>query len=134
MAKKKTPTKRTTKKKPTSKSQAVRDQLAKTPNAAASEIAAAASKASGLSITPSTVYNVKSSKGGTKKRKGRKTSAAKRSGAKQSAKDTSPVEDFVHAGELMFQAVDLVMKAGYKEAKSMVEIANKMVDRIRDKE
>ena len=40
----------------------------------------------------------------------------------------------MHAGELLYQAVDLVMKAGYKEAKSMVEMAGKMVDRIRDKE
>ena len=126
--------KKTTKKKAPSKSQAVRDQLAKTPNAPASDVAAAASKASGLSITPSTVYNVKSSKGGTKKKTSRKKPTAKRTSGKQSAKDTSPVEDVMHAGELMYQAVDLVMKAGYKEAMSMVEIANKMVDRIRDKE
>ena len=126
--------KKTAKKTAPSKSQAVRDQLKKTPDAPASEVAAAASKASGLSITPSTVYNVKSSQGGTKKKKSRKKPTTKRTSGKQTAKDTSPVEDVMHAGELMFQAVDLVMKAGYKEAKSMVEIANKMVDRIRDKE
>ena len=125
--------KKATKKKATSKSQAVRDQLAKTPDAAASDIAAAASKASGLSITPSTVYNVKSSKSGTKKKRSKKV-ATKRTSRKQTRKDTSPVEDVMHAGELMFQAVDLVMKAGYKEAKSMVEMAGKMVDRIREKE
>jgi len=117
------------KKKSPTKSQAVRDQLKRTPNAPASEIAAAASKASGLSITPSTVYNVKSSKSGTKKNS-RKKAATKRTSGKRTAKDSSPVEDVMHVGELMFQAVDLVVKAVYKEAKSIVEV----VDRIRDKE
>lgn len=126
--------KKTTKKAP-SKSQAVRDQLKKTPNAPASEIAAAASKASGLTITTSTVYNVKSAEGGATKKTNKKKAAkktAKKTGSKAAPKQTSPAEDVKHAGELLFQAVELVMKAGYNEAKSMVEIAGKMVDRITD--
>ena len=125
--------KTTAKQKAPSKSQAVRDQLKQTPNAPASEVADAASKASGLSITASTVYNVKSSQGGPKKKKSRKKPATNSTSGKQSAKDTSPVEDVMHAGELLYQAVDLVMKAGYKEAKTMVDLAGKLVDRIGEK-
>ena len=113
-----------------SKSQAIRDQLSKTPDASANEIAAAASKASGLDISPGLVYSVKRSQGGKKKRRKKKKVATKRAAPKQ----TSPVEDVKHAGELLFEAVELVMKAGYNEAKSLVEMAGKMVDRIREKE
>lgn len=125
--------KKTAKKKAPSKTQAIRDQLAKTPDAPANDIAAAASKASGLDISPGLVYNVKSSNGATKKKR-RKKSASKGTRRKQTSKETTPIEGVKHAGELMFQAVDLVMKAGYKEAQTMVEMAGKMVDRIRDKE
>ena len=58
------------------KSEAIREQLAKMPNATAAEVAAAASKQVGAKVAPALVYNVKSSQGVAKKR-GRKKVAAK---------------------------------------------------------
>jgi len=106
------------------KSQAIKDYLASHPDAAP-KAAAEDLKQQGVSVTPGYVSTIKSQqKTKSKTKTGRRRKAA--------SKDTSPVEDVKHAGELMFQAVDLVMKAGFKEAKSMVEMAGKMVDRIRD--
>ena len=68
MAKKK----RTAKKSAPSKSQAIRKQLAKRPNATASEIAQAASKQVGTKVSPALVYNIKSTEGGTKRKRRRK--------------------------------------------------------------
>jgi hypothetical protein len=48
------------------------------------------------------------------------------------ASDSSPSQDMAQAGSLMLNAIDLVMKAGYKEARSMIDMANKMVDRVRE--
>jgi hypothetical protein len=102
-----------------------------TPDASANDVAAAASSASRMDISPGLVYAVKASMGGTKKKARRKK---KKVAAKRAApKETSPVQDMGQAAELMLQAVDLVMKAGYKEAKSMIEVAGKMVDRIAEK-
>jgi hypothetical protein len=57
---------------------------------------------------------------------------SKRKGRRKLPKqNTSPTQDVMHAGELMIQAVDLVMKAGYKEAKSLVDVAGRMVNKIR---
>jgi len=83
MAKKKTPTKKTVKKKTVkkgagiSKTQAVRDQLEKTPDAPAKEVAEAASKRVGKKVDVTVVYNIRSNEGGGKKRGTRgKTAAA----------------------------------------------------------
>jgi hypothetical protein len=53
-------------------------------------------------------------------------------GRKKRGVDSSPSEDMAHAGQLMMNAIDLVMKAGYKEARSMIDMASKMVDRVRE--
>jgi hypothetical protein len=46
--------------------------------------------------------------------------------------DTSAKEDMANAGQLMMDAIDLVLKAGYKEAKSMIDMASKLVERVRE--
>ncbi len=77
-------------------------------------------------MTRTYVSNIKSTqtKQGGKRRR-RKT--------KKSPRESTPVQDVWHAGDLLFQAVDLVMKAGLKEAKTMVEVAGRMVERINQK-
>jgi hypothetical protein len=58
-------------------------------------------------------------------------SAAKSNGSlkkgRRGRKPGSPAQDMKQAGQLMVQAVDLVMKAGYQQAQSLVEMANEMV-------
>ncbi len=90
------------------------------PAATTAEVIAALKK-QGLSVSANYVSNVKSTKSKTKK----KSAAGK-------AKKTSPVEDVKEAGSLMFKAIDLVLQAGVKEARAMVEMAGKMVDRVSD--
>ena len=58
--------------------------------------------------------------------------AASKPGRKKKPVDTSPKEDMANAGQLMMDAIDLVMKAGYKEAKSMIDMASKLVERVRE--
>lgn len=78
MAKKKTAKKKPGRKKGgPSKSQAVRDQIAKNPNASANDIAAAASKVVGEKVTAALVYNIKSTDGVAKKRGRPKKKGAK---------------------------------------------------------
>ena len=107
------------------KSQAIKDYLASHPNAAP-KVVAEDLKAQGIDVTAGYVSTIK-----TQQKSKSKTKTGRR--GKAASKDTSPVEDVTQAANLMYQAVDLVMKAGFKEAKSMVEVAGKMVDRIRDK-
>jgi hypothetical protein len=123
MAKKTATKKRTTRK--VNKSKAITDYLADHPEASTAEVVVGL-KEKKISVTRTYVSNIKS------KLKSEDTVKPKR-GRKAAPKDTSPVDDVKHAGELMFQAVDLVLKAGVKEAKSMVEMAGKMVDRIKEK-
>jgi hypothetical protein len=56
----------------------------------------------------------------------------KRGRKKKATVDSSPSQDMAQAGQLMMSAIDLVVKAGYKEARSMIDMANKMVDRVRE--
>lgn len=81
-------------------------------------------------------------KGVAKKKPTTKKSAKKKSAKKKASKKgkatreknaaTEPLEDVKQAGDLMFQAVELVMKAGTKEAKQLVNMAADMVKKIRD--
>ncbi|QDU94120.1 hypothetical protein Pla8534_19060 [Lignipirellula cremea] len=57
------------------KSQTIRDLLAKTPDASANEIAAAASKQLGEEVKPGLVYSIKSAQGGSKKKAAKKKTA-----------------------------------------------------------
>ncbi len=122
--KKAAPKKKVSKKKSTkrkvNKSAAIRAYLAAHPSASTAEVVAGL-KQQGVSVSTNYVSNVKSTK-----------SKAKKKPAIKKAKGTSPVEDVKQAGSLMFQAIDLVLQAGVKEARAMVEMAGKMVDRVSD--
>jgi len=58
--------------------------------------------------------------------------AAGKPGRKKKASASSPSQDMAQAGSLMMNAIDLVMQAGYKEARSMIDMASKMVERVRE--
>jgi arginine repressor len=106
------------------KSAEIRTYLQENPKAKPAETVAAL-KQRGIDVTAAYVSSIKTSS------KKRKKSKAKRRAAAQASKDTTPAQDVMSAGELMYQAVDLVMKAGFKEAKSLIEVAGKMVNKIR---
>ena len=106
------------------KSAEIRAYLKDQPKAKPADVAAALN-GRGIDVTAAYVSSIKTS---SKKRRKSKT---KRRTTAQAGKDTSPVQDVMSAGELMYQAVDLVMKAGVKEAKSLIEVAGKMVNKIR---
>lgn len=90
-----------------SKSQAVRDQLGRTPNASAAEIAEAASAASGLKIEPVTVYNIRSTEGFASPRKGRKRGRpAKRASNAASSNGGMDIGLVKQAAQLLSQAGD----------------------------
>lgn len=106
------------------KSQAIRDYQAQHKGAGPTEVSEAL-KAQGIDVSPAFVSNVKSTSGTKSKgKRGRK--------AKVASAETTAVEDMSKASDLMLKAVDLVMKAGAKEAKALVSMAGEMVKRVRD--
>lgn len=121
MAKKKA----ATKKREVNKTAEIKDYLAQHANAAPAEVSVELKK-KGVDVSPAYVSTIKSSM----KSKGK---GKKKAGGRKAAKGTSPAQDVKHAGELVFHAIDLVMKAGYKEAAALVEMAGKMVDRVNEK-
>jgi hypothetical protein len=112
------------KKREVNKTAAVKEYLAKHPTAGPSEVSDALKKQD-IDVTPAYVSTIKSSL----KSQGK----AKPKSGRGAAKGTTASEDMKHAGELVFQALDLVMKAGYKEASALVEMAGKMVERVNEK-
>ena len=115
-----------------SKTAAIRDALKKVKNGSPTEVAKVLNK-QGVKVTPAYVSTIKASD----KRKalngkgGRKPGRPVGSGRKKMSA-SSPVEDLRQASELMLKAVDLVLKAGAKEAKQLVNMAEQMVARISD--
>lgn len=61
-----------------------------------------------------------------------KTGAAPSKPGRKKAHASSPSEDMAQAGNLLMSAIDLVMRAGYKEARTMIDTASKLVDRVRE--
>ena len=124
------------KKKSVNKSAAIRAYLAKSKNARPKQVKAALAK-KGIQVSEALVSNVKSAmasgnKGPAKKKTTKKKVGGKRTTTRKKADTTNPLDDVKHAGDLMFQAVELVMKAGAKEAKQLVTMAADMVKKIRD--
>ena len=68
----------------------------------------------------------------TKKKPEKKKASKKKKAPRKKPVETEPLEDMKHAGDLMLQAVELVMNAGAKEAKQLVNMAADMVKKIRD--
>lgn len=130
MAKKKATRRKITTKK-VNKARAIKDYMASHPQASPAEVAAELSK-QGIEVTANYASNVKSiKKKATKKKRG---STKKKITTEKAAEEATPFENVKEAGLLMYQALDLVLKAGVKEARSMVDIADKMINRISDEE
>lgn len=129
MAKKKTTRKKTTAKK-VNKAQAIKDYLVAHPKALPADVAAELTK-QGVPVTANYVSNIKSTK---KKSTKKRATTKKKTATKKTAEEATPFENVKEAGSLMYQALDLVLKAGVKEARSMVDMADKMISRISDEE
>lgn len=103
------------------KSAAIRDFLSDSPSAGPKEVQTNLAKR-GIDVSEALVSNVKynlSLKKGRKKKRARGRTA-----------NSKPMEDIRQAGDLMMQAVDLVVKAGAKEASQLVDMAVSMVKKV----
>ena len=114
-------------KQPISKSAAIRKALKKSKNGSPTEIANVLNK-QGVQVTAAYVSTIKASDK-------RKVGAPKRKPGRpaRNAAASTPVEDLKEASELMLKAVDLVLKAGGKEARQLVGMATQLVDRVGDR-
>ena len=129
------------KKKASNKSDAVRKYVAANPSAGPTAVQEAMAK-KGIEVSTALVSKIRAESGSTRPRKSAKRSAkktakkAKRAGRAASANgrpaEETPLDDLKHAGNLMMEAVELVMKAGAAEAKQLVNLAADMVKKIRD--
>jgi hypothetical protein len=117
------PVKKKRRKRRINKSAIIRDYIAEHPDMGPTAIAEDLRKRK-IKVTATYVSDIKAKM---------KTGAVPgKRGRKKAAANTSATQDMMNAGQMMMSAIDLVMKAGYKEAKSMVEMASKMVDRVRE--
>jgi len=116
------------KKKTVNKSQAIRDHLKTHKNASPKEVQAALAK-KGIQVTEALVSNVKS----TAKKKQTKKTAGKKIKVRVSKKaaECTALQDVKQAGDLLMHAVELVVKAGAKEAQQLVSTASEVVKKIR---
>lgn|GEM_PF-2623740 len=140
MAKKKTAKAAPKTKTKLSKTDAIRAELKASKNGSPSEIADKLNK-QGIKVTAQYVSTIKandkrrSESGAPKRKPGRPAgSTNKKSTAKASvAANSMPIDDLKQASELMLQAVELVLKAGAKEARQLINMAEGMVEKISDK-
>lgn len=115
------------------KTDAIRQALAKddSPSAVAKKL-----NSQGVKVSAQYVSTIKAadkrraSSGAPRRKPGRPVGSGKNQGV--NGNGTHAFEDLKQASELMLKAVELVLKAGAKEAKQLVAMAENMVDRISD--
>lgn len=137
MAKKKNSTTSSTPK--VSKTDAIRNALKSTKGGSPSAVAEKLKK-QGIDVTPQYVSTIKANdkrkaeSGAPRRKPGRPAGSTKRtSGAPAAAvAGTMPMDDLKQASELMLKAVELVLRAGAKEAKQLITMAEGMVEKISD--
>ena len=119
---------KTAKKKRVSKTQAIRELLDKGENGSPTYIANALAKR-GIKVSPAFVSTIKSQE---KKKSGLSNGRRSRtlSGRTKAAVATTPLDDLKQASDLLLRAVDLVLCAGAKEARQLINMAEQMVDKI----
>ena len=110
-----------------SKTDAIRKALKETKTGSPTEVAAMLNKR-GIKVTAAYVSTIKAAD----KRRAQLGVAARKPGRPPSATVVRPADsgDLAQASALMMDAVDLVLKAGPKEARQLVDAAEKMVNRI----
>ncbi|MCA9267191.1 MAG: hypothetical protein KDA41_01910 [Planctomycetales bacterium] len=120
---KKAATRKTTRRKKPSKRAAILAYMEAHPAEGASAVAAAVTS-QGIKVSAQYVSNVKASL-----KRGKKGAA----GGRKAGVGTTPSQDVKQAGQMLVEAIDLVMKAGYKEARALVELAGDVVSRVSDR-
>ena len=114
-----------------SKTEAIRDELKATKNGSPSLVAKKLN-ARGIKVTPQYVSTIKAAdkrkalSGMPNRRPGRPAG----SGVRQQAVAMAGTGDLQQANDLMLKAVELVLSAGPGEARQLVGMAEKMVERI----
>jgi len=127
--------KKKTTKKTGSKSAEIRKYLARNPSAGSKKVKSALAQ-KGIEVSEGLVANVKfraAQSAGATPRQARKKTVKRAKSTRKKVTGSRPSEDLKRAGDLMRQAVDLVIKAGAKEAKQLVGIAEEMVRSIRER-
>jgi hypothetical protein len=114
--------------KASSKSAAIRAYLQANPEATNPQVVAALAEG-GMDVSESLISHAKQA--GGRRRKKRKV--VRRPKGVEPQQPTPPMDDLREAGELMVQAVDLVVKAGGKEAAQLVKMAVEMVKKISER-
>jgi hypothetical protein len=117
-----------------SKTDAIRDALKNSANGSPSEVAAKLNK-QGIKVTPQYVSTIKANdkrraeSGAPRRKPGRPAGTSKATAARTTA---SSGDDLKEASELMLHAVELVLRAGAKEARQLITMAEGVVDKISD--
>lgn len=119
-----------------SKTDAIRNALKATKGGSPSAVAEKLNK-QGIKVTPQYVSTIKANdkrkaESGTPRRKPGRPAGSKKSTVSSAAGSNLPIDDLKEASELMLKAVELVLRAGAKEAKQLITMAEGMVDRISD--
>ena len=114
-----------------SKTDAIRDALKESKDGSPTEVAAKLNK-QGIKVTPQYVSTIKANdkrraESGVPRRKPGRPAGSGKSQAVNGAGDLQ------QASELVLKAVELVMRAGAKEARNLISMAEGMVDKIDQK-
>lgn len=118
-----------------SKTEAIRNALKDTKDGSPTLVAKKLN-AQGIKVTPQYVSTIKASdkrralSGEPSRRPGRPVGSGVKN---RTASNGAQFDDLKQASELMLKAVELVLKAGGKEARRMITMAEGMVERLNDK-
>ena len=118
-----------------SKTDAIRNALKDTKDGSPTLVAKKLN-AQGIKVTPQYVSTIKASdkrkalSGEPNRRPGRPVGSGIKN---RSISNGAQFDDVKQASELMLKAVELVLKAGAKEARQMITMAEGMVDRLNEK-
>lgn len=124
-----------------SKTDAIRAELKTSKDGSPSEIATKLNK-QGINVTAQYVSTIKandkrrSESGAPKRKPGRPAGSTNKKNSRpkvSTAASSMPLDDLKQASDLMLQAVELVLKAGAKEAKQLINMAEGMVEKISEK-
>lgn len=122
-----------------SKTDAIRAALRESANGSPSEVAEKLNK-QGIKVTAQYVSTIKANdkrraeSGAPRRKPGRPAGSGKAKAFTPAAASVSSTDDLKEASELMLQAVELVLRAGAKEAKQLIQVAEGMVDKIAQKQ
>lgn len=118
-----------------SKTDAIRNALKATKGGSPSAVAERLNK-QGIKVTPQYVSTIKANdkrkaeSGAPRRKPGRPAGSSAKSSNGSANGATMPIDDLKQASDLMLKAVELVLRAGAKEAKQLITMAEGMVERV----